>query len=163
MAEEVQAVADPLASLPIPPLSSSIFSDDLTLPDDFLPYDDGDFDITFDDLHLPSDTEDFFNSAFNPTNPIDLSSSDPEFNDFVSDPETVVAESGNLSEHQGSDVSGFLNIPSPDNSGKDFIGETIMVLDSLSPESRTENPVFVSGFRKLRLCRIGSCYELSVT
>ncbi|XP_023743602.1 bZIP transcription factor 17 [Lactuca sativa] len=145
MAEEVQAVADPLASLPIPPLSSSIFSDDLTLPDDFLPYDDGDFDITFDDLHLPSDTEDFFNSAFNPTNPIDLSSSDPEFNDFVSDPETVVAESGNLSEHQGSDVSGFLNIPSPDNSGKDFLGETVMVLDSLSPESRTENPVSSQG------------------
>ncbi|KAI3525966.1 hypothetical protein L1887_05105 [Cichorium endivia] len=142
---ETQAVADPLASLPIQPLSSSIFSDDLTYPDDFLSFDNGDFDITFDDIQLPSDTEDFFNSTFNPTNPIDLSSSDPEFNDFVSDPETVVAESGNLTEHQGSDVSGFLNIPSPDNSGKGFAEEALMVLDSLSPESRTENPVSSQG------------------
>lgn len=142
---EARAGADPLASLPIQPLSSSIFSDDLTLPDDFFSFTDGDLDITFDDINLPSDTEDFFNSTFRPTNPIDLSSSDPEFNDFVSDPETVVAESGNLSEHQGSDVSGFLNIPSPHNSGKDFLDETLMVLDSLSPESRTENPVSSQG------------------
>ncbi|KAL4587406.1 hypothetical protein LXL04_000276 [Taraxacum kok-saghyz] len=142
MAEE-QALADPLASLSIPPLSSSIFSDDLTLPDDFLSFDE-DFDITFDNDHLPSDTEDFFNSTFNPSNPIDLSSSDPEFNEFVSDPETFVAESGNLSEHQG-DVSGFLNIPSPDDSGKGFLEETVMVLDSQSPESRTENPVSSQG------------------
>ncbi|KAI3780343.1 hypothetical protein L2E82_10321 [Cichorium intybus] len=78
-----QAVADPLASLPIQPLSSSMFSDDLTYPDDFLSFDNGDFDITFDDIQLPSDTEDFFNSTFNPTNPIDLSSSDPEFNAFM--------------------------------------------------------------------------------
>ncbi|KAI3497041.1 hypothetical protein L1887_39422 [Cichorium endivia] len=57
-----------------------MFSDDLTYPDDFLSFDNGDFDITFDDIQLPSDTKDFFNSTFNPTNPIDMSSSDPEFN-----------------------------------------------------------------------------------
>ncbi|KAI3500440.1 hypothetical protein L1887_36261 [Cichorium endivia] len=78
-----QAVADPLASLSIQALSSSMFSDDLTYPDDFLSFDNADFDITFDDIQLPSDTEDFFNSTFNPTNLIDLSSSDPEFNAFM--------------------------------------------------------------------------------
>ncbi|KVI03438.1 bZIP transcription factor 17 [Cynara cardunculus var. scolymus] len=131
---DAQAMPD---SLPIPP----IFSDDLTLPDDFLSFDDEDFDITFDDIHLPSDTEDFFNSAFKSSNPIDLSSSDPEFNDFVSDPETIVADSG----HHGSDVSGFLNILSPDDSGKGFVHESVRVLDDSSPESRHENPVSSQG------------------
>lgn len=136
---DATAVADPLASLPIPPLTSSIFSDDLTLPDDFLSLDGEDFDITFDDIHLPSDTEEFLNSTFNTSNPFDLSSSDPEFNDFVSDHETVVAESGNTSGNHESDVSGFLNIPSPDDSVKGFVEETVKsvrVLGSSSPESK---------------------------
>ncbi|KAK9069262.1 hypothetical protein SSX86_013378 [Deinandra increscens subsp. villosa] len=138
------AVSDPLASLPIPPLSSSIFSDDLTLPDGFHIFDDEGFDITFDDFHLPSDTEEFLNSTVHPSNPFDLSSSDPEFNEFVSDPETVIAESGNLSANYGSDVSGFLNIPSPDNYGAGF-GEEARALENSSPELRNENPVSSQG------------------
>ncbi|KAK1427050.1 hypothetical protein QVD17_15732 [Tagetes erecta] len=126
-----------VADLPIPPL---IFSDDLTLPDDFHLFDDENFDITFDDFHLPSDTEDFLNSTLHPSSnpPFDLSSS--EFNDFVSDPETVVAESGNCSGNTGSDVSGFLNIPSPDGSGTGCVDETVKVLENLS-----DNPVSSQG------------------
>lgn len=116
-----------VADLPIQPL---IFSDDLTLPDDFHLFDDDqNFDITFDDFNLPSDTEEFLNSTLHPSSnpPFDLSSS--EFNDFVSDPETVVADSG-------SDVSGFLNIPSPEGSGTGFVDETVKV---------SENPVSSQG------------------
>ncbi|KAA8517357.1 hypothetical protein F0562_017637 [Nyssa sinensis] len=52
-------------SLPIPPLDPTIFSEDLTLPDNFISdlgaFDDDfeDFDFTFDDLYLPSENEDF--------------------------------------------------------------------------------------------------------
>ncbi|KAI3811765.1 hypothetical protein L1987_21495 [Smallanthus sonchifolius] len=134
-------VADPLASLPIPPLTSSIFSDDLTFPDDFHLFDDDGFDITFDDLHLPSDTEEFLNSTLHPSSLFDLSSSDPEFNEFVSDPETVGAESGNSEGNHGSDVSRFLNVPSPDNSGIGFVEEnsetvkSVRVLVHSSPDN----------------------------
>lgn len=48
MVEEVQFVADQLSLSTISP-SELLFSNELTLPDDFLPYDDGDFDITFGD------------------------------------------------------------------------------------------------------------------
>ncbi|KAD3336253.1 hypothetical protein R6Q59_028521 [Mikania micrantha] len=134
------AVADLVA---IAPLSSGMFSDDLTLPDDFHLFDDEGFDITFDDFHLPSDTEEFLNSTVHTSNAFDLSYS--EFNDIVSDHETLGAESGNSFGNHGSDVSGFLNIPSPDNSGTDCVDETVKVLDDSSPELRNENPVSSQG------------------
>ncbi|KAI3821046.1 hypothetical protein L1987_08602 [Smallanthus sonchifolius] len=94
MADDHHHRHKPLASLPIPPLTSSKFSDDLTFPDDFHLFDDDSFDITFDDLHLPSDTKEFPNSTLHPSNLFDMLSSDLEFNEFVSDLETVGAESG---------------------------------------------------------------------
>ncbi|XP_071686506.1 bZIP transcription factor 17-like [Rutidosis leptorrhynchoides] len=147
MADDPTAIADPHSALPIPPLDSYGFSDDLTLSEDYLSFVNDDFDITFDDVQLPSDTGDFFNSAFNSSNPIDLSSSDPEFNDFASDHETIAVESGNLFESQlndcnhVSDVSGYLNISSPD----DLLPEVAMNLENSLPESRNENPVSSQG------------------
>ncbi|XP_071720211.1 bZIP transcription factor 17-like [Rutidosis leptorrhynchoides] len=142
MADAPQAVANPVSALPIPPLDSYGFSDDLTLSDEYLSFVNGDFDITFDDIQL-----EFFNSAFDSSNPIGLSSSDPEFNDFAFDHETIAAESGNLLEFQlndsdhVSDVSGYLNISSPDKS----VPELAMNSENLLPELNNENPVSSHG------------------
>ncbi|KAI3769921.1 hypothetical protein L6452_01035 [Arctium lappa] len=89
--------------------------------------------------------EDLFNFSFKSSNPIDLSSSDIEFNDFVFDPETVVADSGNSSGYHGSNFSGFLNILSPNDSSKGFVEESVKVLDNSSLESRHENPISSQG------------------
>ncbi|KAJ0496222.1 bZIP transcription factor 17 [Helianthus annuus] len=140
---------DPLLSDPIPPFCSS---GDLTLPDDFTFFDEAGLDITFDDFNLPSDTEDFLNSTVNRSNLFDLSTSDPEFHDFVSNCSPNCNEncSGNCSGNYGSDVAGFLNIPSPDGSGVgDGYGDesmkSVRVLDNLLTESRDENPVSSQG------------------
>lgn len=130
MVDDPTAVADPL---PIPPLSPSMFSDDLTLPDDFFPFNNDDYDNNtfFDDI---------FTSDFNSSNPID-----PQFNDFVSDPDS------NLSGNRVSDVSQFLNVTSPDNnsaSGEQFVDETVMISQNSNnslPESRNENTVSSQG------------------
>ncbi|KAI3830236.1 hypothetical protein L1987_04372 [Smallanthus sonchifolius] len=140
---DLPAVDDPLASLPIPPLSPYIFSDDVTLPDDYLSFDYDYFGITFDDEHHPSDAEEIFNSTFNQSNPFDLLCSDPEFNNFMPDHETVATASVNSSGNQGSDVPVFVNIPSPDNSGIGFIKEImnpVRNLENSSLELRNENP-----------------------
>ncbi|KAM0051591.1 putative transcription factor bZIP family [Helianthus debilis subsp. tardiflorus] len=103
---DAAAVEDPLSSLPIPPLSPFIFSDDLTFPEDILSFDLDDLGITFDDQqqHHPSDAEQLFNSTVNQSNPFHLSSSDPHFFDFVPDHETVAANSGNMLGNHASDV-----------------------------------------------------------
>ncbi|KAK2982661.1 hypothetical protein RJ640_002799 [Escallonia rubra] len=97
--------------LPIPPLDPAFFSDDLSLPDNFLSFENDveDFDFTFDDIYLPSDTEEFLNPP----------GSDPESG--YSDPICVDQGSGVLnftsteSDHdRSSDFAGFLNLPSPD-------------------------------------------------
>ncbi|KAJ0610919.1 putative transcription factor bZIP family [Helianthus annuus] len=109
---DAAALEDPLSSLPIPPLSPFIFSDDLTFPEDILSFDLDDLGITFDDQHQhhPSDAEQLFNSTVNQSNPFDLSSSDPHFFDFVPDHETVAANSGNLLGNQGFDVADSGNL-----------------------------------------------------
>ncbi|KAJ0626178.1 putative transcription factor bZIP family [Helianthus annuus] len=103
---DAAAFEDPLSSLPIPPLSPFLFSDDLTFPEDILSFDLDDLGITFDDQHQhhPSDAEQLFNSTVNQSNPFDLSSSDPHFFDFVPDHETVAANSGNMLGNYASDA-----------------------------------------------------------
>ncbi|KAK3019657.1 hypothetical protein RJ639_004040 [Escallonia herrerae] len=111
--------------LPIPPLDPAFFSDDLTLPDNFLSFENDveDFDFTFDDIYLPSDTEEFLNPP----------GSDPESG--YSDPICVDQGSGVLnftpteSDHdRSSDFAGFLNLPSPDSgacNGANDVGPTL--------------------------------------
>ncbi|KAK9057737.1 hypothetical protein SSX86_022575 [Deinandra increscens subsp. villosa] len=147
---DATALDDALSALPVPPLSPFIFSDDFTLPDDDLSFDYDYFGITFDDPHHPSDAEELFNSTFDESNPFDLVPSDPQFNNFVSDPETAGTESGNLSGNQGSDGQGFRNIPSQDvsGSGEFFADETIIPvrnLENFSSELRNEDPVSSQG------------------
>ncbi|XP_076913970.1 bZIP transcription factor 17-like [Bidens hawaiensis] len=128
------AAVDPLSHLLIPPL---------TFSDDFQFLDDEGFDITFDDFTLPEDTQQFLNSSLNASGFLDLSSSDPEFNGFVSDREI----DGN---NYGSDICGYLNIPSPDDDNEEMmmsnnninnksvksVKSSVRVLDNSSPESR---------------------------
>ncbi|XP_047318069.1 bZIP transcription factor 17-like [Impatiens glandulifera] len=114
-------------SLSAPPLDSIIF-DDFPMDGNYIYNLDGadadieDLDFIFDDLDLPSDTEDFFNSLPAPVDPIPL---DPfaiamdlansyEFDqnsgaDGISTVATVVS-------CEASDVSKFLNVSSPESS-----------------------------------------------
>ncbi|KAI7727485.1 hypothetical protein M8C21_032947 [Ambrosia artemisiifolia] len=118
---------DPLLTDPIP------FSDDFTLFDD-----DDTFDITFDDLNLPSDTEDFLNSTVHPSNLLDPSFNDTTvFHDFVSNNCCSVNCSVNCNGNcnGGTDVSGFLNIPSPDEGFDDVSITSARVLDQNHPVS----------------------------
>ncbi|KAI3729588.1 hypothetical protein L6452_18249 [Arctium lappa] len=68
--------------------------------------------------------DEIFKDYFQSSNPIDLSSSDLEFNDFVFDLETVL---------------------SPYDFGKGFVEDSVRVLDDSLPESRHENPVSSQG------------------
>ena len=92
-----------MTSVADPSLIASPFPDDLSL------YDDDNFEFTFDDFDVPI-TDDFLNSDFN---------YDPELNEIVSDPDTVANSSLNCT-----DVSGFLNFPSPDENSSPELGNS---------------------------------------
>ncbi|KAI3665127.1 hypothetical protein L6452_43745 [Arctium lappa] len=64
---------------------------------------------------------------------------------IFSDDLTLADDLGNSSWYHGSKFSGFLNIPSLDDSGKGFVEESVKVLDDSSPELRHENPVSSQG------------------
>lgn len=78
-------VADPLAdfnAIPIPSLDDAFFSDDFNFFDhNFISFDDNDdvlnLDFTFDDINLPSDTQDFLHSTFSDSIPVQIPS-DPD-------------------------------------------------------------------------------------
>ncbi|KAK1428918.1 hypothetical protein QVD17_17758 [Tagetes erecta] len=136
-------MADALAvdePLPIPPLSPFMFTDDVTLPDDFFSFDDDDDffgNITFNNNHNPSGSEQLFNSTFNQSNSFDPLPSDPQFNsfdNFVSDYVTVP-----------SDVPGAVNVSSSDDSGRFFVDETLNPVTNLdsSPDNFVSNSVIV--------------------
>ncbi|PSS34884.1 BZIP transcription factor [Actinidia chinensis var. chinensis] len=138
-------LSDPLA---IPPLDPAIFSDA------FFDVDVDDLHFTFDDLYLPSDTEDFLNSL---PPQIDLFSSNPTSNlDSVSNSACFVDRSSSGARHsdssgtydasgdRSSDVAKFLNVSTESYNGSDCVrvlnsGDQslsgAMVLDSPSPGS----------------------------
>ncbi|XP_076913779.1 bZIP transcription factor 17-like [Bidens hawaiensis] len=107
---DATAIDDPLSSLPVPPLSPYILSnDDLTFDDDFFSFDDDQFFI-------------------NQSHPFDLPSPDPEeFIDFVPDCETAGTVSGNC--------SGNPNFTSPDGSGRVFVDGNVNLISELRNDS----------------------------
>ncbi|XP_059646025.1 bZIP transcription factor 17 [Cornus florida] len=157
-------------ALPIPPLDPTIFSEDLILPDDHFLQDfdiDYDLDFTFDDhlyqdflTTLPSSVEpsaspdistlpsDAFprvsnnqSATLNPGHPV---SADPTFN-------LSNSPSSGFSQDHCSDVSRFLNVPSPESGGFNLesshesdnkclnAAAAARVLDYPSPDSEIRN------------------------
>ncbi|CAL5420534.1 unnamed protein product [Camellia sinensis] len=141
-------------ALAIPPLDSAFLSDsffsDLALPFDA---DFDDLDFTFDDLYLPSDSEDFlnsfpsqFSSDPSPDASTILNSADQTSSQFSGDPE-ISEESG----IKGSDVgSRVLNYSSPEsetrNSGSAESGNFAIVDQKIEFEGEGKN--FLSLKRK---------------
>lgn len=140
MAADAIAVDDPL---PIPPLSPFMFSDDVTLPDDFFSFDDDDDffgNITFNNNHQPSGTENLPNSTLIHSDTFDLLPSDPQFNSF----DSFVPDSVNAS----SDDPVALNVPSSDDSNGFFVDETLNPVTNSSLNSSPDN--FVSDYATAR-------------